>query len=169
MTQPPDRHEQRRFLPVRMLGAVAMLSGALVLASTTASAHVDPRLRLAAARAAKSSAVVVKAVKHGKLGTILATESGYTLYHFTLDTAKKIACTGGCTEAWPPLTLPKGVTHATAGTGVKQALLGTRNRGTELQVTYKGLLLYRYAADTGPGQTNGQGVGGTWFVVKATT
>jgi hypothetical protein len=33
-------------------------------------------------------------------------------------------------------------------------------------VTLKGWALYRFAGDTAPGQTNGQGVGGTWFVVN---
>lgn len=166
MSHAPDRLDRHRFIPVRLICAAAVLIGMLVLASTTASAHVVPRTRNAH-NGARTSVVVVKAVKHGKLGMILATAKGFTLYHFTLDTAKRIACTGGCLVAWPPLTLPKGVTHATAGTGVKQSLLGTRKRGTQLQVTYKGLLLYYYAADTGPFQTNGQGVGGTWFVVKA--
>jgi predicted lipoprotein with Yx(FWY)xxD motif len=159
-----------RVSAIRTVCAAGLTVAGIVLVAQPAAAatarrgHSEPR---AAAESAHSSAVVVKAVKHRKLGEILATSSGYTLYHFTLDTAKKIACTGGCTEAWPPLLLPKGVTHATAGSGVKQSLLGTRKRGTSLQVTYKGLLLYRYAADTSPGQTNGEGVGGTWFVVTA--
>jgi predicted lipoprotein with Yx(FWY)xxD motif len=159
-----------RITAIRTACATSLAIAGVALAAHPVAAATAQRVR-SAERAAfepeRSSAVVVKAVKHGKLGEILATASGYTLYHFTLDTSKKIACTGGCTQAWPPLLLPKGVTHATAGSGVKQSLLGTRKRGTALQVTYKGLLLYRYAADTGPGQTNGEGVGGTWFVVTA--
>jgi predicted lipoprotein with Yx(FWY)xxD motif len=32
------------------------------------------------------------------------------------------------------------------------------------QLSYNGHPLYRYAQDTAPGQTNGEGVGGKWFV-----
>jgi len=35
------------------------------------------------------------------------------------------------------------------------------------QVTYHGMPLYTYAGDSGPGQANGQGVGGVFFAVKA--
>jgi predicted lipoprotein with Yx(FWY)xxD motif len=35
-----------------------------------------------------------------------------------------------------------------------------------LQVTYNGMPVYRYAGDSGPGQSNGQGIGGVWFAVK---
>ena len=38
--------------------------------------------------------------------------------------------------------------------------------GTQ-QVTYAGLRLYYFAKDAGAGQTNGQGVGGVWFVVDS--
>lgn len=148
---------------VRALVAGMAFSGLVAFAP---SAHAATSHQ-AASRAQARSAVVVKSEKHGKLGTILVTKSGFTLYRFTPDTPKKLACVSACISAWPPLLLPKGVTHATAGSGVKQSLLGTRKRGTSLQVTYKGLPLYRYAGDSGPGQTNGQGVGGTWYVVKA--
>jgi hypothetical protein len=36
------------------------------------------------------------------------------------------------------------------------------------QVTYDGLPLYVYAKDAKAGDTNGQGVGNIWFVVKPT-
>ncbi len=161
------RHRAARVFSTACLAA-AVVAFAAYPSAAASTPHARSAHHLHTLQHSRStSSVVVKATKHGKLGTILATSSGYTLYHFTLDTAKKLACTGGCTAAWPPLLLPKGVTHATAGSGVKQSLLGTRKRGTALQVTYKGLPVYRYAADTSPGQTNGEGVGGTWFVVKA--
>jgi predicted lipoprotein with Yx(FWY)xxD motif len=40
----------------------------------------------------------------------------------------------------------------------------TRTDGTK-QVTYGGHPLYYFAGDTAPGQTKGQGVGGTWFLI----
>ncbi len=157
----------------QIFGAIGLVAGVSLLATSPAAAATTQRVASAESAGShhhsRTTPVIVKAAKRGKLGTILITASGYTLYRFTPDTSKKLACTGACTQAWPPLVLPKGVTHATAGSGVEQSLLGTRKRGTSLQVTYKGLPLYRYAADTAPGQTNGQGVGGTWFVVKSSS
>src|SRR3954470_21310933 len=87
------------------------------------------------------------------LGKRLATSTGRTLYLFTRDTKSKSACTGSCLVIWPPL-LTKG--KPVAGRGVKQSLLGTVKRGTKLQVTYNGHRLYRYASDSGAGQTSGE-------------
>jgi predicted lipoprotein with Yx(FWY)xxD motif len=55
-----------------------------------------------------------------------------------------------------------------AGDGLDAAKVGTitRDDGT-VQVTYNGHPLYVFAADTAPGQTNGQGSGGVWFLVDA--
>lgn len=124
-------------------------------------------LTLAAAGAAYAAthATGTKVTLHStSKGKVLATSTGRTLYLYTPDTKNHSTCTGGCASAWPPLlTTGKPV----AGTGVKQALLGTAKRGTKLQVTYNGHPLYRYISDMGPGQATGEGSGGVWFVVKA--
>jgi secreted repeat protein with Y-X4-D motif len=36
------------------------------------------------------------------------------------------------------------------------------------QVEYNGHPLYNYSGDTAPGQTNGEGIGGMWFVATTT-
>jgi hypothetical protein len=41
----------------------------------------------------------------------------------------------------------------------------TRPDGS-IQVTYLGHRLYYYQGDSAPGQDNGQGVEGTWYVLK---
>ena len=48
-------------------------------------------------------------------------------------------------------------------------LLGTltRDDGT-VQVTYNGWPLYHFSGDTAPGDTNGQGLEGVWFLVSPT-
>jgi hypothetical protein len=43
----------------------------------------------------------------------------------------------------------------------------TRDDGAK-QLTYNGQPLYRYAGDKSPGQTNGDGIGGVWFVASVT-
>jgi predicted lipoprotein with Yx(FWY)xxD motif len=116
------------------------------------------------------SSVVVSTIKSSKYGTVLA--SGKTLY--TLK-ASSTACTSACLKAWPELTLPKGVTKATAGSGVSAAKLGTVSRsGGVLQVTYDGKPLYYFIGDTAAGQVHGNltDTWGTWSVVviaKATS
>ena len=95
------------------------------------------------------------------LGEILAGSGGLTVYAFDQDTATTSACSGGCAGTWPPVEA--GIT---AGEGLDPALLGeiTRDDGTT-QATYGGHPLYTFAGDTGPGDTNGHGVGGVWHAV----
>ena len=101
------------------------------------------------------------------LGSILVDAKGMTLYVFTKDTANTSNCSGGCATAWPPLTVPAGVTP-TAGSGV-QGTLGTIQRSDgSYQVTINGMPLYYFAQDTKAGDTDGQGVQSVWYVVGAT-
>ena len=137
-------------------------------------------LALAAAGVATAAAVTHQssgslAVSHGtvnlrqtKLGKVLVTKSGLTLYLFMVDKNKHSACYGQCATYWPPL-IKKGKLRA--GTGVKARLLGTTKRKNgQLQVTYKGHPLYRFKLDKGAGQVSGQGkkfFGGKWYVLNA--
>jgi predicted lipoprotein with Yx(FWY)xxD motif len=41
----------------------------------------------------------------------------------------------------------------------------TQSDGTT-QVTYNGHLLYLFVGDTAPGDSNGQGLGGVWFLLS---
>lgn len=104
---------------------------------------------------------VTVAVASSDLGDILVDGDGRTLYVFDNDTEGQSACTGGCLDAWPPLA-----GTPTAGDGVDESLLSTitRDDGTT-QATIGGSPLYYFASDTGPGDTNGQGVGDVWWVV----
>ena len=51
--------------------------------------------------------------------------------------------------------------------GVDPALVGTvtRSDGSE-QVTVGNWPVHQFVKDTAPGQTNGHGVGGVWFVIE---
>ncbi|HET7721000.1 MAG TPA: hypothetical protein VFK43_13625 [Acidimicrobiales bacterium] len=101
------------------------------------------------------------------LGTLLVDGDGKTLYTWDRDTGPASTCTGNCAATWPPLVLASGVTTPVAGAGV--SLLTTAPRpddATKLQVNWDGKPLYYYAADTAPGDVKGDGVGGTWHVVK---
>jgi predicted lipoprotein with Yx(FWY)xxD motif len=100
-----------------------------------------------------------------RLGKVLATSTGRTLYLYTPDSKTKIRCTLTCSHVWPPLyTTDKPV----AGMGVKQSLLRTVKRPNgKIQVTYNFHPLYRYSGDSKAGQVNGEGSGGVWFAVTA--
>ncbi|HEX3907170.1 MAG TPA: hypothetical protein VHW92_04490 [Mycobacteriales bacterium] len=98
------------------------------------------------------------------LGTILTTGQGVTLYEFTPDKAGKSVCTGACATTWPPLTVSSG-THVSAASGVGTLSTITRSDGSK-QVAINGHPLYKFAGDSAPGMTKGQGVEGTWFVVS---
>ncbi len=118
-------------------------------------------LLMPVAGASAQTATAVSVAQNATLGSILVGPNGHTLYYFDKDTAGVSTCTGSCAAIWPPLTTTG---TATAGAGVT-GTLGTLTRADgSVQVTYNGWPLYYYAADTAPGQTNGQGVLGIWHV-----
>ena len=68
-----------------------------------------------------------------------------------------------------PADAAVGDDPAGAAGGVTATALGTVTRpGGALQVTFEGMPLYRFFGDTKSGDTKGQGVDGTWFVVSPT-
>jgi predicted lipoprotein with Yx(FWY)xxD motif len=86
-----------------------------------------------------------------------------TLYWLSTDNATGSACTGACLGVWPPLTPVSG------SSGNANMTLITRSDGTGQQWAYQGHPLYHYAGDSGPDQTNGEGVpegAGTWHVAR---
>jgi predicted lipoprotein with Yx(FWY)xxD motif len=112
--------------------------------------------------AGAATSVVVSTSKTAKYGTILV--SGTTLYVLK---PSKVACGSGCLKIWLPLTLPQGVTSATAGSGVVASKLGTvATSSGALQVTYSGKPLYWFYLDKKPGQVKGQITDkwGKWYV-----
>lgn len=101
------------------------------------------------------------AVASSDLGDILVDGEGVTLYAFMPDAQGDPTCTDGCAETWPPFEGP-----AQAGEGADEAMLGMAQHPSGVtQATYNNWPLYYFANDTGPGDTNGQGVGDNWYVV----
>ncbi len=153
---------------LRASGCLAIAGVGLVLAgcgsngpSSNAAASSSP----AAVSSATGAAARVGAAK-GSAGTYLTGVSGRALYLWNGDKGGTSACAGACAKAWPPL-LTQGT--PSAASGVTAADLGTitRSDGTK-QVTYMGHPLYYFIADTGAGQTKGQGsdnFGAKWWLV----
>jgi predicted lipoprotein with Yx(FWY)xxD motif len=105
------------------------------------------------------------AVGQSSFGPILTDQDGRTLYAFTKDQNGDSSCVGQCVATWPALVSRR---PATARPGVESKLMSqtTRSEGIA-QTTYNKWPLYYYAGDAGPGDVDGQGVDGVWFVVGA--
>ncbi len=153
-----------RLLVGAALGAVLVVAAAC----SSSGASPPPTTKVApGVTSSKAAAVSVSTVRHGSMGTILVDQAGRTLYRYSPDGTGKTTCTGACATVWPPLTVPAGTAHVAGKAGVSAADLGTITRpGGALQVTFKGMPLYRFSGDSKPGDVNGQGVDGTWFVVS---
>jgi predicted lipoprotein with Yx(FWY)xxD motif len=107
----------------------------------------------------------VAVTDHPEYGEILVDGDGMTLYMFDSDTQGDLVstCTDGCEDAWPPLT---GDGEPAAGDGVTAELATVEREGGGTQVAANGWPLYNYQSDREPGDTSGQGVGGTWWVLE---
>lgn len=100
------------------------------------------------------------------LGTIVVDTAGRTVYRYDADKqgATSSACTGGCAAAWP--AVPAGsVSGGSGGSGVTGKVGSITGVDGKAQATLDGWPLYYYADDAQPGDTTGQSVGGTWWVV----
>lgn len=108
--------------------------------------------------------VAIKTATTQSLGEVLVDADGMTLYVFEKDTPSAIACVDKCTVAWPPLV----GTAAQPGTGVTATSFATVTRPDgATQITVDGKPLYRFSGDTKPGDTNGQKINDSWYVVNA--
>ncbi|MFI1395758.1 SCO0930 family lipoprotein [Streptomyces sp. NPDC020681] len=103
--------------------------------------------------------------KDAKLGEIVIDKNGMTVYRFMKDSAwpMKTACTGDCLKKWPVVApVDKNDTE-----GVLKKGFVTFNRPDGIkQQTIDCWPIYTFAGDSKPGDTNGQGVGGTWYAVS---
>src|SRR5712692_3313162 len=102
------------------------------------------------------------ATVNGMSESILTNAHGMTLYYRTSDVPPSTVCSGGCAGAWPPLVV-SGSGAPTSATSLSGKLTVVADANGN-QVEYNGHPLYTYSADTGPGQTTGEGVGGVWHV-----
>jgi len=98
------------------------------------------------------------AVKSADVGgkMILTDAKDMTLYIWDKDAVGVSNCYDQCAVNWPPLLVPAD----TAVTG--DFTLVDRTDSDMHIVAYKGWPLYLWVKDTKPGDTTGDGVGGTW-------
>ncbi|MEU9591382.1 SCO0930 family lipoprotein [Streptomyces sp. NPDC048219] len=103
--------------------------------------------------------------KDPELGEIVVDRNGMTVYRFMKDEAwpKPVsACTGACLEKWP--VVAPVAANDTEGV-VKKGLMSFTRPDGAAQQTVNCWPIYTFAGDKKAGDTNGQGVGGTWYAV----
>ncbi len=98
------------------------------------------------------------------LGTVIVDAHGMTVYRFDHDkqNAGTSACTGDCAGTWTAVSAGSGTPTASGVSGTLGAITGTDGHR---QVTLDGWPLYTFSGDGAPGDANGQGVAGIWWVV----
>lgn len=96
-------------------------------------------------------------------GTYLVDGAGMSVYLYQRDEPGELACLDACVNNWPPVVVEGDIA---VGDGLTPELAGSVERpdGTQ-QATYGGHPLYTYVRDSEPGDTNGQGLGGAFFLV----
>lgn len=111
---------------------------------------------------AKAAPADIKIAKTG-LGDVLVDADGHTLYAFTKDSAGTPTCQGDCAKAWPAALVSA---QPVLGEGLDSAVVTTVSTPDgKTQLKAGKWPLYRFSGDSAPGDTNGQGSGGLWFVV----
>lgn len=121
-----------------------------------------------AAQAKQSNQVIrtwvqLSAASVGELDPVVTNAAGFVLYRFDKDAPSKSNCFDACEKTWPPyLVKPGGKVFID---GIKRTDVGFVRRGKGFQLTIGGAPLYLFSKDVEPGDTKGQGVGGTWFGV----
>lgn len=143
------------------IAGTAQISAAAAVSSPAVALPTPTAGQQAAAVAAAPAALA----EVGTFGQVLVGANGNTLYAFTKDVDGVSTCFDACAAAWPAVTVTEGFT---VPAGVDPALVSSVDRpdGSK-QLKIGKWPLYFYAGDGAPGETNGQGVGGVWFVEGA--
>jgi predicted lipoprotein with Yx(FWY)xxD motif len=146
--------------PVMLFGLVVISSLVLTACSALASASTP------SATLPVTGSDTVQVANNSKLGQILVTTDGSTLYTFEIDTPETSNCSDLCARYWPPYIASEQPTAGPEITGELGTI--TRSDGT-MQVTYDGKPLYTYFDDRNPGDVKGDGLnewGGIWHMVS---
>jgi predicted lipoprotein with Yx(FWY)xxD motif len=144
-------------------------------ASTTTGAATATQGAATQTAAEKSApSLVIATYKTPEDGTLISGAGNRTLYVLKSDEKSTSAyeklstCYGACAAVWPPV-ISSGSPSVGGKASASLVGLTTRRDGTK-QVTYNGLPLYYYAADTKAGQATGNHLKdgfGLWLGVLA--
>jgi predicted lipoprotein with Yx(FWY)xxD motif len=143
-------------LPNRRVFIAALAIAALAFSLATG---------ICAAAAARSKHVVGARYNAQLDRKVLTTTKGLTLYSLSEERRGKFICEGSCLSVWHPLLIGAG----TKPTGPVKLDTVKRPDNGRTQVTYRGMPLYTFSADSSPGQVSGNGITdvGRWHVAAA--
>jgi predicted lipoprotein with Yx(FWY)xxD motif len=113
------------------------------------------------AAAVAAQGTTLKLMYKPGLGSYLTGDEGMTLYYFTNDTPGKTVCTDDCLVKWPALKVDRLI----IGPGLEARDFGELDTADGKRVTFRGYPLYYSSKDAKPGDTNGQGAAGRWYVI----
>jgi predicted lipoprotein with Yx(FWY)xxD motif len=127
---------------------------------------------LVASALASAGALTIGSASNSTLGKrVVVNTQGHTLYILRPETATHLLCKSSeCMKFWPPLTVGSTTTTLKDGPGVHGHLAILRRHNGLLQVTLRGMPLYRFSGDHAKGRAKGEGIesfGGTWHAVAA--
>ena len=148
-----------------LIGIIGIAAIGLAACGSSGGSHTaaSPQATVATAAAPASTAASV-GLADSPLGKIIVDAQGRTLYAFTNDSAGTPTCTGACASAWPA-ALVQGTPAIGPGITAAITALPAPVNGTMLKAGK--WPLYRFSGDAAPGDVNGEGSGGVWFVVGA--
>ncbi len=140
------------YLPIIIL----LIAGGFIVTSCTTS------------NSPSNNTILIKLTSSATFGNYLTDKAGHTLYFFANDANGANNCTDGCTANWVNFNVDS-LTQAKLANGLVLSDFKTITATAGPQLTYKGWPLYMYApagVQEAAGQTNGNGIGGIWFVAK---
>lgn len=151
-----SRRAVRRSKPARCVVPLAVVLAAYLVATALASA----------------GGLTIGSALNSSLGKrVVVNPQGHTLYILRPETASHLLCKSSeCMKFWPPLTVGSTTTTLKDGPGVHGHLAILRRHNGLLQVTLRGMPLYRFSGDHAKGQARGEGIesfGGIWHAVAA--
>jgi len=111
------------------------------------------------------TAILNVGTDNASLGNYLIASNGMTLYYFTKDIPGVSNCYDACAKSWTPYTVSSS-NSLVGGAGVTGNISTIIRTDSTTQLTYNETPLYFWNKDVKPGDTNGQNIGGVWFVVK---
>ena len=162
-----SRRTRRRWVSLPLaVGAVVLVSACGSDGGSSSSGSSSPGSSSSASPSGGASEAAALSVMSTSIGDVLVDAKGATIYTFANDTGTASTCTGVCATDWPPVPAPDPV--PTSLPGVTAALGTTARDDGSTQLTVEGHPVYRFAGDSAPGQTNGQGLelnGGVWTAV----
>ena len=146
----------RKHLRRATLTASLLFTGVAALFASLALATVTPTL------SASHNSMLNK--------TIVVDARGRTLYALSPETVHHLLCKShACLEIWRPVTVRSRAVALHAARGVEGHVALVKRSDGKLQLTLRGLPLYRFSGDSANGQASGDGIRsfGRWHVVPA--